>query len=99
MRRTSCCIRKLRPAISAPASADVSRGFPRLELALVIVALVIIFLLLLLSILNLSPHPGPRRLTWVNNLRQLTIGWLMYAADYKDQLVGNAPYVSLATVP
>jgi hypothetical protein len=101
MRRASWSIEKRRAAISASASAE-SRGFTRLELALVIVALVIIFLLLLPSILNHMPRPWPKPpagTQCLNNLRALSIEWFMYAEDNKGALVGNAPYVSLATVP
>jgi len=63
------------------------RAFSRMELVVVLAALALVVALRLAA----APDPKIRtaRVTCLNNLRQLTIAWLNYAADADGRMPGN----------
>lgn len=74
-----------------------ARGFTLIEL-LVALAITVILVVIALPVLD-RPKPG-RSLTiqCLNNTKQLTLGWMMYAQDNNDVLVANEPYVGATAI-
>jgi prepilin-type N-terminal cleavage/methylation domain-containing protein/prepilin-type processing-associated H-X9-DG protein len=68
---------------------DMSRkkGFTLIEL-LVVIAIIAILLAILMPALNRVKEQG-KRATCLNNLRQLTLAWIMYADQNDDNLVNG----------
>jgi prepilin-type N-terminal cleavage/methylation domain-containing protein len=60
-------------------------GFTLIEL-LVVIAIVAILLAILMPALNRVREQG-KRAACLNNLRQLTLGWILYADDNDDKIV------------
>jgi len=96
---------KLRPARDAllhnpgRTSNSTQTAFTRLELLVVLSVLVLCGLLLLPALAR--TQPDSRAFQCLNNHRQLTRAWLMYAADNDDRLPANSPgfEVSNPTLP
>jgi prepilin-type N-terminal cleavage/methylation domain-containing protein/prepilin-type processing-associated H-X9-DG protein len=63
------------------------KGFTLIEL-LVVIAIIAILLAILMPAMNRVKEQG-RRSTCLNNLRQLTLAWIMYADDHDDMLVNG----------
>ena len=63
------------------------RGFTLIEL-LVVIAIIAILLAILMPALNRVKEQG-KRATCLNNLRQLNLGWIMYADDHDDMLING----------
>ncbi len=63
------------------------RGFTLIEL-LVVIAIIAILLAILMPALNRVKEQG-KRATCLNNLRELTLAWVMYADDNDDNLVNG----------
>ena len=63
------------------------RGFTLIEL-LVVIAIIAILLAILMPALNRVKEQG-KRATCLNNLRQLTLAWIMYADQNDDNLVNG----------
>ncbi len=70
-------------------SARVQSGFTLIEL-LVVVAIIAVLAGLLLPVLA-SAKSKAQATKCVNNLKQLQLGWQMYANDFNDILLPNAP--------
>ena len=64
---------------------DKRRGFTLIEL-LVVIAIIAILMAILLPALNRAKEQG-KRAVCLNNLRQLTLGWIMYADENDDKIV------------
>lgn len=64
-----------------------SRAFTLIEL-LVVIAIIAILLAILMPALNRVKEQG-KRATCLNNLRQLTLAWMMYADQNDDNLVNG----------
>ncbi|MBN2314906.1 MAG: prepilin-type N-terminal cleavage/methylation domain-containing protein [Sedimentisphaerales bacterium] len=61
------------------------RGFTLIEL-LVVIAVIAILMAILMPVLGRAKEQG-KRAACLNNLRQLTMGWIMYADDNNDKIV------------
>ena len=67
---------------------DKRKGFTLVEL-LVVIAIIAILMAILMPALNLVREQG-KRAVCLNNLRQLTLAWIMYADENDDKLVNGA---------
>jgi len=68
----------------------LAAAFTLLEL-LVLMAVAAILLALALPIYD---RPGPNlAVRCLNNTKQLTLGWMIFATDHEDSLIANEPYV------
>jgi prepilin-type N-terminal cleavage/methylation domain-containing protein/prepilin-type processing-associated H-X9-DG protein len=63
------------------------QGFTLIEL-LVVIAIIAILMAILMPAMNRVKEQG-RRSTCLSNLKQLTLGWIMYADEYDDMLVNG----------
>ncbi len=63
------------------------RGFTLVEVLVVIAIIAILVALLLPSLANSKAQA--QRIACVNNIRQLTLAWQLYADDHEDTLVNN----------
>ena len=70
----------------AKSETNSNRAFTLIEL-LVVIAIIAILAAILLPVLQ-SARRRSYGATCVNNERQLVIGWMMYAQDHNDQLIG-----------
>jgi len=60
-------------------------GFTLIEL-LVVIAIIAVLMAILMPALNRAREQG-KRTACLNNLRQLTLGWILYADDSDDKIV------------
>ncbi len=72
---------------TSPTTPPAAHGFTLIEL-LVVIAIIAVLASLLLSALTSAKRKGQSLVT-LNNLRQLTLGWVMYADDYQGHLPPN----------
>ncbi len=72
---------------STAASSSAPAGFSLIEL-LVVIAIIAIIASLLLPAISRSKEQG-KRISCINNIRQLTLAWIMYADDHDGRLVPN----------
>ena len=82
--------------------SDVLRrvGFTLIEL-LVVIAIIAILMAIMMPALNRAKEQG-KRAVCLNNLRQLTLAWIMYADENDDRIVNGEAYNDgdgLAPVP
>ena len=66
-------------------SGRVLRGFTLIEL-LVVIAIIALLMAILMPALNRAREQG-KRTACLNNLRQLAMGWILYADDSDDKIV------------
>ncbi|MGD1043189.1 MAG: type II secretion system protein, partial [Sedimentisphaerales bacterium] len=64
-------------------------GFTLVEL-LVVIAIIALLMAVLLPALNRAREQG-KRIVCLNNLKQLTLGWMNYATANNEKLVNGAP--------
>ncbi len=74
--------------ISNGASKRVLTGFTLVEL-LVVIAIIAILMAILIPALNQAKEHG-KRAVCLNNLRQLTLAWILYADENDDKLVNGS---------
>ncbi len=65
------------------------RGFTLIEL-LVVIAIIAILMAMLMPALHRAREQG-RRIVCLNNLKQLTLAWIMYADDNDQKIVNGGP--------
>src|ERR1051326_5461624 len=65
------------------------KGFTLLELMVVVVLIAICALMA--TRVFAHTHPNGRAIQCMNNLRQMQGGWQMYASDFTDFMLPNAP--------
>jgi prepilin-type N-terminal cleavage/methylation domain-containing protein len=68
---------------------STKRGFTLVEL-LVVIAIIALLMALLLPALERAREQA-KRVICLNNLKELTFGWLMYAEDNEGRIVNGAP--------
>jgi len=69
------------------------KGFTLIEL-LIVIAIIALLMAILLPALNRAREHG-KRAVCLNNLRQLTLAWIMYAQNNDDKVVNGAPGAGL----
>jgi len=72
------------------------RGFTLIE----VLAVIFVVILLLAFALPFYERPRPgMRTACLSNLKQLNLGWILYASDSGEKLITNRPYASAAELP
>ena len=72
-----------------------SRAFTLIEL-LVVIAIIAILAAMLLPVLGKAKQKA-QGIQCINNLRQLTLAWILYTGDYSDRIPANAGVGTVAT--
>ena len=78
-------------SLSKPSSNSRS-GLTRVEVLVLSAVLAVLAGLLLMNLVRHAP-PGPKRVSCMSNVKQLTTAWLSYAADNQGQLMPNPGWV------
>jgi prepilin-type N-terminal cleavage/methylation domain-containing protein/prepilin-type processing-associated H-X9-DG protein len=89
----------VKEAISTPSRSRKRSedGFTLIEL-LVVIAIIALLMAILLPALSRAREGGKRAIC-LNNVRQLTVSWTMYAQANEDKLVNGGPWLSAACPP
>jgi len=67
---------------------DKQKGFTLIEL-LVVIAIIAVLMAILMPALNRAREQGKRAIC-LNNLKQLSLAWILYADDNDDKIVSGA---------
>lgn len=70
--------------------------FSLIEL-LVVIWIIVVLLALTLPVMQSGPHPGPKWLICMQNMKQLDAAWIMYSTDNHDNLPLAARFASSQT--
>jgi len=86
------------PALRSTKCVEGSaEGFTLIEL-LIVIAIIALLMAILLPALSRAREHG-KRAVCLNNLKQLTMAWMMYAQANDDKLVNGGPINNIAAVP
>ena len=73
------------------AKKNERNGFTLIEL-LVVITVIALLMAILIPVLNRARETGQRAVC-LSNLKQLTLGWLMYAEDHDGEMVSGRSLV------
>src|SRR5258706_13811455 len=94
-----CAGRSIKPVNVEPMKIAPTRpgpnAFTLLEL-LVVIAIIVLLAAMIVPVIDRRPCGSPKATRCLNNLKQLSLAWILYADEYDGQLVSNQPLTAAA---